>query len=90
MIRDRSAKMALALLRFRLLGIPTIILSRSMANRVCIIDMPGLNGGIVESVPADRALGRWLVGKRPIGLTPSFPAVTCSVQATLTTGRPPA
>jgi len=61
-----------------------------MANRVCIIDMPGLNGALLNQVPADRALGRWLVGKRPIGLTPSFPAVTCSVQATLTTGRPPA
>jgi predicted AlkP superfamily pyrophosphatase or phosphodiesterase len=60
-----------------------------VANRVCVIDMPGLSRSLLPFVPADSALGQWLAGKRVVGLTPSFPAVTCSVQATLTTGRDP-
>jgi predicted AlkP superfamily pyrophosphatase or phosphodiesterase len=61
-----------------------------MSNRVCIIDLPGLGRELLSLVPPGCALGRWLSGKRAVGLTPSFPAVTCSVQATLTTGRQPA
>jgi predicted AlkP superfamily pyrophosphatase or phosphodiesterase len=60
-----------------------------LANRVCVIDMPGLSRLLLAHVPAESALGKWLAGKRVHGLTPSFPAVTCSVQATLTTGREP-
>jgi len=52
--------------------------------------MPGLSRQLLAEIPAASGLGKWLSGQRAIGLTPSFPAVTCSVQATLTTGRPPA
>lgn len=61
-----------------------------MSNRVCVIDMPGLSRDLVSEIPATTALGRWVSGKSPMELTPSFPAVTCSVQATLTTGVNPA
>jgi predicted AlkP superfamily pyrophosphatase or phosphodiesterase len=55
-----------------------------------VIDLPGLSRELVHAIPAATALGKWLNGK-PIGpLRPSFPAVTCSVQATLTTGVEPA
>jgi predicted AlkP superfamily pyrophosphatase or phosphodiesterase len=61
-----------------------------MPARVCVIDLPGLSRELVHAIPAATALGKWLNGK-PIGpLRPSFPAVTCSVQATLTTGVEPA
>jgi hypothetical protein len=58
--------------------------------RVCVIDMPGMSRELLKEVPADCALGRWIAGKTVAGLTPSFPAVTCSMQATLTTGQNPA
>jgi predicted AlkP superfamily pyrophosphatase or phosphodiesterase len=61
-----------------------------MSNRVCVIDMPGLSRDLLTEIPAASALGRWISGKPPMGLTPSFPAVTCSMQATLTTGVSPA
>jgi predicted AlkP superfamily pyrophosphatase or phosphodiesterase len=61
-----------------------------MSNRVCVIDFPGLSRDLLSAVPAGSALGKWLSGHPAAGLTPSFPAVTCSVQATLTTGTPPA
>jgi predicted AlkP superfamily pyrophosphatase or phosphodiesterase len=51
--------------------------------------MPALSRALLADVPADSALGRWLKGKTVADLTPSFPAVTCSVQATLTTGVSP-
>jgi len=57
-----------------------------MSNRVCVIDMPGLSRSLLKEIPADSALGKWLASQRVCSLTPSFPAVTCSVQATLTTG----
>jgi predicted AlkP superfamily pyrophosphatase or phosphodiesterase len=60
-----------------------------MAQRVCIIDIPGLSGELLREAPADSALGKWLAGKKVAELIPSFPAVTCSVQATLTTGQNP-
>src|SRR5581483_10299532 len=61
-----------------------------MSNRVCVIDLPGLGANLIHQVPQGSRLGQWLCGKRASALTPSFPAVTCSVQATLTTGVPPA
>lgn len=60
------------------------------ANRVCMIDMPGLSPALMKSIPPASALGRWMQSRAVTPLTPSFPAVTCSVQATLTTGVPPA
>ncbi len=61
-----------------------------MSSRICVIDMPGLSRELLSEIPRDCAVGRWLAGKTVLGLTPSFPAVTCSVQATLTTGVEPA
>src|SRR5580693_5939722 len=60
-----------------------------MPARVCVIDLPGLSRELTNFIPADSALGKWLSGKRIGNLRPSFPAVTCSIQATLTTGAPP-
>jgi predicted AlkP superfamily pyrophosphatase or phosphodiesterase len=59
-------------------------------NRVCLIDLPGLSRELLRFVPADSMLGKWIAQQRVQSLTPSWPAVTCSVQATLTTGQPPA
>lgn len=61
-----------------------------MSERVCLIDLPGLSRELLTHVPADSAFGRWLVNKPVSTLNPTWPAVTCSVQATLTTGVPPA
>jgi predicted AlkP superfamily pyrophosphatase or phosphodiesterase len=61
-----------------------------LSNRICVIDMPGLSRELLHEIPAGSALGRWVHGNRVTALTPSFPAVTCSVQATLTTGTDPA
>lgn len=61
-----------------------------MGARVCVVDVPGLSRELLAYVPAGSALGKWLSGRKPAGLTPTFPAVTCSVQASLTTGLPPA
>jgi predicted AlkP superfamily pyrophosphatase or phosphodiesterase len=61
-----------------------------MAARVCVIDMPGLSRELMGEIPGNSALGKWIGGRRVGNLRPSFPAVTCSVQATLTTGREPA
>ena len=60
-----------------------------MSSRVCVIDLPGLSKDLLKYVPAESALGKWLPGKSVAALNPSWPAVTCSVQATLTTGTPP-
>ena len=59
-------------------------------NRVCLIDLPGLSRELLAHIPADSGLGRWIAQQRIQSLSPSWPAVTCSVQATLTTGQPPA
>jgi predicted AlkP superfamily pyrophosphatase or phosphodiesterase len=61
-----------------------------MSSRVCVIDMPGLSRSLLSHVPSNSALGQWIGQRQIAGLTPTFPAVTCSVQASLTTGRPPA
>ncbi len=60
-----------------------------MPNRLCVIDVPGLSRELLPEIPADSTLGKWIATQRVVGLTPSFPAVTCSVQATLTTGKNP-
>lgn len=60
-----------------------------MSRRLCVIDLPGLSHAMVGRVPRATALGKWLCQRTAAPLTPSFPAVTCSVQATLTTGTPP-
>ena len=57
--------------------------------RVCVIDIPGLSQKLLKAVPASSSLGKWISAHRLIGLTPSWPAVTCSMQATLTTGVSP-
>jgi hypothetical protein len=60
-----------------------------MSNRLCVIDMPGLSRELLGALPPQSALGRWAASRAAVGLTPSFPAVTCSVQASLTTGALP-
>jgi hypothetical protein len=59
-------------------------------NRVCVIDLPGLSRELLAHVPTESGLGKWVAQQRVRSLTPSWPEVTCSVQATLTTGQPPA
>ncbi len=60
-----------------------------MTARVCVIDLPGLSKELCGAISPNSALGKWISGKPITNLRPSFPAVTCSVQATLTTGVPP-
>jgi predicted AlkP superfamily pyrophosphatase or phosphodiesterase len=60
-----------------------------MPPRVCLIDLPGLSRELLSSIPADSALGKWIATQTAQPLKPSWPAVTCSVQATLTTGVGP-
>lgn len=60
-----------------------------MSRRVCVIDLPGMSRELLRAVPSDSAFGSWLRDKHVIPLTPSWLAVTCSVQATLTTGVAP-
>ncbi|HEY1922705.1 MAG TPA: nucleotide pyrophosphatase/phosphodiesterase family protein [Tepidisphaeraceae bacterium] len=60
-----------------------------MPSRICVIDVPGLSRELLREIPETSAVGRWLSNQHIHGLTPSFPAVTCSVQATLTTGVGP-
>lgn len=61
-----------------------------MSKRVCIIDLPGLSKPLLSVIPPQTALGQWLSAQRVVGMTPPLPAVTCAVQATLTTGTHPA
>ena len=60
-----------------------------MPRRVCVVDLPGLSRNLLGAVPANSALAKWMSAKPVFDLTPSWPAVTCSVQATLTTGVSP-
>jgi predicted AlkP superfamily pyrophosphatase or phosphodiesterase len=60
-----------------------------MSSRVCLIDLPGLSRDLLAHVPAETALGRWMANRPVATLHPTWPAVTCSVQATMTTGVPP-
>ena len=59
-------------------------------NRVCLIDIPGLSRDLLQHVPADSKFGQWVATQPIADLRPTWPAVTCSMQATLTTGRLPA
>src|SRR3954453_10016108 len=60
-----------------------------MSKRVCVIDLPGLSKQLLAHVPPESGLGKWLKGKRVGNLIPPTPAVTCTVQAALTTGTNP-
>jgi predicted AlkP superfamily pyrophosphatase or phosphodiesterase len=68
-----------------------LLLRKELVNmaRVCVIDVPGLSQRLLHAIPAESTLAKWIVTQRVLGLTPSWPAVTCSMQATLTTGVPP-
>ncbi len=60
-----------------------------MNRSVCVIDVPGLSHDLLQHVPQASALGRWIARQRISALIPPWPAVTCPVQATLTTGATP-
>jgi len=55
--------------------------------RTMVINVAGLSNALVDEIPSLAALGG--KGAR-LGLEPVLPAVTCTMQATLTTGEPPA
>ena len=55
--------------------------------RTLVINVAGLSNALVDEIPSLAALGS--KGAR-LGLEPVLPAVTCTMQATLTTGEPPA
>lgn len=60
--------------------------------KTLLISVPGMSRELLGQVPAGTRLGA-LVGGSSHGVSamvPTWPAVTCSVQATLTTGLPPA
>ena len=57
-----------------------------MARFVVLLSIPGLRARDLASMPN---LSRLFVGGGHAILVPSFPAVTCPVQANMTTGRPP-
>ena len=54
---------------------------------VLVLSVPGLRRADLDRMPALAALA---AGGQCLPLAPGFPAVTCPVQATLTTGTPPA
>ncbi|CAN5534428.1 alkaline phosphatase family protein [soil metagenome] len=57
--------------------------------RLCVIDVPGLSRKLMRAIPTGSSLAKWLATQRIVSMTPTWPAVTCSMQATLTTGLPP-
>ncbi|MBX3433320.1 MAG: alkaline phosphatase family protein [Pirellulales bacterium] len=57
-----------------------------MADHVVLLTIPGLRSRDLGSMPRLRTLA---AGGDAAELVPSFPAVTCSVQANMTTGAPP-
>ncbi|HEX4414590.1 MAG TPA: nucleotide pyrophosphatase/phosphodiesterase family protein [Lacipirellulaceae bacterium] len=57
-----------------------------MARFVVLLSIPGLRSRDLASMPN---LSRLFVGGGHAVLVPSFPAVTCPVQANMTTGKPP-
>lgn len=57
-------------------------------KRVCVINVAALSGRLLEAAGGDLRLAKLASPPRP--LRPTLPAVTCSVQASLTTGVPPA
>ena len=54
---------------------------------VLVLSVPGLRRADLARMPALAALA---AGGQCLPLAPGFPAVTCPVQATLTSGMPPA
>jgi predicted AlkP superfamily pyrophosphatase or phosphodiesterase len=58
-----------------------------MPDRVLLLSIPGLRKQDLAAMPA---LGRLAGGGDSISLVPSFPCVTCPVQANMTTGALPA
>ena len=56
-------------------------------NRVCVINVAALSGRLLAAA-GELSINRLALRLRP--LKPTLPAVTCSVQASLTTGVPPA
>lgn len=60
-----------------------------MAKRTLCLSIPGLSRELLKQLPEDSALARLALAKPVVDLIPSWPAVTCSVQATLTTGTEP-
>ena len=59
----------------------------STVHKVVVVNIAGLSWSLGQDKAAAPAISS-LPGARP--LRPTFPAVTCSVQATFTTGTPPA
>jgi hypothetical protein len=59
----------------------------SRPSHVLVLSLPGLRQVDLERMPVLTALA---AGGRCLPLAPGLPAVTCPVQATLTTGAPPA
>lgn len=60
--------------------------------RTCVIDIPGLTGRLLDSLPAARTPG-WFNEMAAAGratIEPVLPAVTMTAQATMTTGASPA
>jgi predicted AlkP superfamily pyrophosphatase or phosphodiesterase len=58
-----------------------------MPDRVLLLSVPGLRPKDLAAMPA---LARMAAGGDPVSLVPSFPCVTCPVQANMTTGKLPA
>lgn len=60
--------------------------------KTLLISVPGMSRELLGQVPVGTRLGALVHGSshRLSDLVPTWPAVTCSVQATLTTGLPPA
>jgi len=56
-------------------------------SRTMVVNVAGLSNALVDEIASLAALGA--KGAR-LGLEPVLPAVTCTMQATLTTGEPPA
>ena len=57
-----------------------------MSEYVILVSVPGLRAADLDSMPR---LAQWMAGGDRTDLVPSFPAVTCPVQANMTTGMPP-
>ncbi len=61
---------------------------RSLTRRTAVLNVVGLTPGLIGSHTPH--LTRWMMDADIASLRPVLPAVTCSVQATMLTGRPPA
>ena len=61
---------------------------RGLTRRVAVLNVVGLTPGLLG--PHTPHLARWMADAEVASLRPVLPAVTCSVQATMLTGQPPA